>query len=208
MARCGNDHLLLQIPCGVAAFAMLGTTAASAALAGGGGPAARIRAFKPVADAYVTAAHPRTNYGGSHVLRVDAFPETTAYVRFELKKVRGEITSVTLLLHPTRAGRASYAVRRVRDGGWRERRLTYMNAPQPSPRYAASKPVRRGVWSAIDVTPFVDGGGPVSFAVTTNAPRELSFGSRESIHAPTLVVRTDEDQVGDDVVRARPRRRP
>jgi hypothetical protein len=126
----------------------------------------------------------------------------TAYLRFNLRKLSGEITSVTLLLHPTTAARRGFAVRRVYENAWRERRLTYANAPRPSPRYTAAKPVRRGDWSAIDVTPFVTGGGELSLAVTTGAAQVLSFGSRESTHGPRLVVRTDEGGVDGRVLEA------
>jgi L-aminopeptidase/D-esterase-like protein len=166
------------------------TTAASSAAPAATGPRTGIRAFKPVADTYVSSANPRGNFGRMRVLRVDGTPEETAYLRFSLRRVSGEITSVTLLLHATTATRASFAVRRVARNAWLERRLTYLSAPQPSSRYTASKPVRRGVWSAIDVTPFVgDGSGDVSLALTTRAARRLSFGSRESSHGPRLVVR-------------------
>ena len=180
---------------GLPALATVAVTAATAAgaAAAPSGPAVRMRAFKPVADSYVTAAHPRGNYGRAQVLRVDGAPEATAYLRFDLRKLRGDITSVTLLLHPTTATRRGFAVRRVYENAWHERRLTYATAPRPSLRYTAAKPVRRGVWSAIDVTPFVSGGGELSLAVTTRAAQALSFGSRESTHGPRLVVRTDEN---------------
>lgn len=166
------------------------TTAATGAAPAATGPRSGIRAFKPVADTYVSSAQPRSNFGRMRILRVDGAPEETAYLRFNLKGVSGEITSVTLLLHATTATRASFAVRRVSEDEWRERRLTYMNAPRPSSRYTSSKPVRRGVWSAIDVTPFVgDESGDVSLAITTRTARRLTFGSRESSNGPRLVVR-------------------
>lgn len=178
------------------------TAAATGAALAETGPRSAIRAFKPVADAYVSSAQPRGNFGRMRILRVDGAPEKTAYLRFRLKKVSGRITSVTLLLHPTTATRASIAVRQVPEDEWRERRLTYTNAPRPSSRYTSSKPVRQGVWSAIDVTPFVDNeSGDVSLAITTRATRGLSFGSRESSHGPRLVVRFEEDEDGNDDAR-------
>ena len=147
--------------------------------------------FEPVADTYVTAARPRANFGRSPVLRVDGSPETTAYLRFAPKKLRGKITSVTLLLHSSTSGRATYAVRYVDDDEWRERTLTYANAPEHSLRYASCRAVARGVWTAVDVTSFMeDGGGDaVSLALTTRGSRALAFGSRESGYGPRLVVR-------------------
>jgi acid phosphatase type 7 len=174
----------------LAVVVVIATIAATGAAPAATGPRAGIRAFEPVADTYVSSATPRSNFGRVRVLRVDGTPEETAYLRFNLTRISGEITSVTLLLHATTATRAGFAVRRVTRDVWRERLLTYLTAPQPSSRYTASKPVRRGVWSAIDVTPFVeDGDGEVSLALTTRAAQRLSFGSRESSHGPRLVVR-------------------
>jgi hypothetical protein len=168
----------------------LGVTGATAATKA---PPPEIRAFKPVADTYVSAVRPRTNFGRARVLRVDGVPERTAYLRFDIGDTRGVIESVTLLLRSQSEARASFAVRGVDNDDWRERRLTYANAPRLSPRYTASKPVRRGVWTAVDVTPFVeDGEAEVSLAVTTRTRRELTFGSRESRYGPRLVIRSEE----------------
>jgi hypothetical protein len=153
-------------------------------------PRTAIRVFKPAADTYATAASPRTNFGRSRVLRVDAVPSSTAYVRFKLTELRGVIDSVTLLLHPRAGARTSFAVRPVRNDFWEERGLTYRNAPRPALRYAASHPVRRGAWSAVDVTPFVtDDEDEVSLAITTRSALGASFASRETLQGPRLVVR-------------------
>jgi hypothetical protein len=161
------------------------------------------RVYKPVADTYVTAARPRANFGRSRVLRVDVSPETTAFVRFRLKRTTAPAASVTLLLRPGSPGRSRYAVRRVEDNEWRERRLTHATAPHPSLRFASSRPVRRGAWSAVDVTAFVAAGDQeVSLAITTHGRQEISFGSRESQSGPRLVVRTDDGEFDDLVLDA------
>jgi hypothetical protein len=167
-------------------------------------PSDDFRVYQPVADTYVTAARARSNFGRSTALRVDSSPETTAFLRFRVKRTTEPIASVTLLLRPASPGRTSYAVRRVAENRWRERRLTYATAPVPSMRYAASRTVRRGVWSAVDVTSFVasSGGEEVSLAITTRGRREISFGSRESRFGPRLVVRTDDGDLDDLVLEA------
>jgi len=168
--------------------------AATATAGAGARPSNAIRALTPEADTYVSAARPETNFGRSRSLRADGSPRTAAYLRFRLMRLNGEITSVTLLLHARGPARTSYEVRRVYQDDWRERGLTFENAPRHSLRYASSKPVRRGAWSAVDVTPFVtDDGGRVSLAVTTRSPRGVVFESRESRHGPRLVVRTRKD---------------
>lgn len=185
----------------VALASLIGAAGSSASAAT---PMDGYRVYKPIADTYVTAARARTNFGRSRALRVDASPETTAFVRFRLKPMADPAASVTLLLRPASPGRARYAVRRVEDNEWRERRLTYAKAPHPSLRFASSRPIRRGVWSAVDVTAFVVPGDDeeVSLAITTHERHAISFGSRESESAPRLVVRTDDGELNDLVLDA------
>lgn len=177
-------------------LAMLIVAAAGGGSAASGAPekSLRLQVYEPTADTHVTAERPRTNFGRSPRLRVDGTPEANAYVRFRLRKRAGEIVSVTLLLHSRSSARASFAVRRATGRPWDERRLTYATAPKCSLRYASARVERHGMWTAIDVTSFVDAGDrEVSLAITTRGSRELSFGSRESREAPRLVVRVAQD---------------
>jgi hypothetical protein len=173
----------------------LGLAVAATGSAGAQTPMADIRAFSPEADTYVTAARPETNFGSSRLLRADGAPRQTVFLRFRLGELKGEITSVTLLLHAQAGARASYQVRRVHADGWRERRLTFENAPRLSFHYVSSRPVRRGIWSAVDVTSFItDDDDVVSLAVTTRSARGVVFESRETNHGPRLVVRTGREK--------------
>lgn len=177
------------VACGTLTLAVASTTPAGA----GGWRSAEIRAFRPVADTYVSAAQPRRNFGRTTALRADGSPAQTIYLKFRIEKVPGDLADVTLLLHAQSGARTSYQVRRVRENDWRERRLTYENAPRLSLRYASSKPVRRGAWSAVDVTPFIaNEDDDVSLAITTKSARGAVFASRESGRGPRLVLRTDE----------------
>jgi len=170
----------------------LGVTAAGVAGAKEA-PSPEIRALTPEADAYVSVAQPQRNFGGLLALRADGAPQTTVYLRFRIKKRGRAITGITLLLHAQAGPRVRYQVRRVEGNDWREARLTYSNAPALSLRYASSKPVRRGAWNAVDVTPFVDAGDDrVSLAITTKSAVAVVFASRESSHGPRLVITADE----------------
>lgn len=201
-----TDVQLRQALIGLAAAATATGALTAAALAtaasAAGTPPTDIKAYKPVADAYVSSQQPRTNFGRAAVLRVDGMPETTTYLRFKLRNLGPDVTSVTLLLHPKSGGKGSFAVRGAGTRKWAERRLTFANAPSPSARYTAAKPVSRGVWSAIDVTAFVEDSGEVNLAVTTRAAQGLSFGSRESRQGPRLVVRSDELELDELVLGA------
>jgi hypothetical protein len=165
-----------------------------------------LRVYKPTADTYVTSVRPRQNFGRSSVLRVDGAPESAAFLRFRMKRPKAEIESVTLLLHPQNGARGRYAVRLVAEDDWAERRLTYATAPQLSMRYVSSQPVRRGVWSAIDVTSFVDD-DEVNLAITKRGAAALAFGSRESRDGPRLVVRYAEHGAVEEQVLGALRRR-
>jgi hypothetical protein len=181
-------------------FACAAASAVAAAASAGSAvaiddPTTAIQAFRPEADTYVSANDPDANFGRSRSLRADGSPQATAYLRFRLKKLKGSIASITLLLHAEAGARISYQVRRVNRDEWREQRLTYANAPRLSLRYASSKPVRRGSWSAVDVTSFVTGDeSKVSLAITTRSPLGVSFESRETKHGPRLVVRTGDNE--------------
>lgn len=154
----------------------------------------KIRALPPEADTYVTAEDRLRNFGRSPVLRADGSPQATTYLRFRLENGKRSIVGVTLLLHAHTGDLTGFAVRRVPMNGWRERGLTFRTAPKPSLRYASSKPMRRGAWSAVDVTPFVgDTDEAITLAITTRSPEGVAFGSRESRHRPMLVVRTSKE---------------
>lgn len=178
---------------GTALVLVVASTGTAAANEGDG---RAIRAFRPEADTYVSAAEPRRNFGRARALEADGAPQAIVYLRFRIKKEKGAIDGVTLLLHARGRARTSYQVRRVEAGEWDERQLTYNNAPRLSLRYTSSKPVRRGAWSAVDVTPFVrEDDGVVSLAITTKSPLRVVFASRESNHAPQLVLRTGASSV-------------
>jgi hypothetical protein len=58
------------------------------------------------------------------------------------------------------------------------------------------------MWSAVDVTGFVDHEDrEVSLAITTRAAREITFGSRESRYGPRLVVQYAREDDTRDLVR-------
>src|SRR3712207_1990386 len=113
-----------------------GAVTASAAAAAGiaaaeTNPMREIRALKPIADTYVLSARPVTNFGRAPVLRVDGAPRATTYLRFRVPN-KDEVATATLLLHTGGTKSASYEVRPVEERDWRERRLTFANAPEMS----------------------------------------------------------------------------
>jgi hypothetical protein len=175
---------------------LLGTTLTlvAAGAASAKDPAPTLQVFSAAADTYVTAARPAVNYGRALTLKASAAPETTTFLRFELKKAASEDATVILLLHARSGQRTAYQVRRVNQEAWAERRLTFANAPKLSSRYTAGKQKRQGSWNAVDVSAFVAGRARVSLAVTSRSPKGLVFQSRESKLGPRLVIQTGHTQ--------------
>ena len=160
---------------GLTALLVGGATLASAS------PTLTPPRYKPAADAYVTAADPRANFGRARVLRSGKSPAARAYIRFDLTSLAdATITKATLRLGSfSRNGR--FAVR-VAGSGWSERRITMRNAPRPG-RVIASVKARRGLLS-INVSKAVTAGKQVTFVLTSTKP--LRFQSREAGSTPRL----------------------
>ena len=149
----------------------------------------KISAVAASADAHVSASAQRANYGKKHTLTVDARPLRRAYLRFNINLRQGNVSRVNLLLYSRKRLRLGYQVRLVTED-WRERLITYRNAPRISPRFVSSGPLRARAWKAVDITSLVGiEDSDVNLALTTVAPAGIVFASRESgLTGPRLVV--------------------
>ena len=153
------------------------------------------------ADAFVSGAKRQTNYGRMQDLKVDRAPRVRAYMRFVVNVQSGDVQRVNILLWSRTTSHAGYQVRLVYDT-WRERAITFANAPELSPDSIASGPLKAHAWKAVDVTPLTDqvsgGDDSVSFALTTSSSKSLDLASRETgLHAPRLVVERGGNDNGD-----------
>jgi hypothetical protein len=161
----------------------------------GRGP--RIRAMRPKADAHVSAVNRTQNFGRARELKVDASPVMRAYVMFhvDLRSGHGRVKQVSLLLYSETRSKAGYQVRLVAER-WRERKITFANAPASSRTFVPSGPLRAKAWQAVDVTSLVsDDQRYVSFVLTTSSPKGIKFASRETkLHGPRLVVEREDEE--------------
>lgn len=172
---------------GIALFAA--GVSVAAIPAGGYGRESKITAVRASADAHVSASAQEANYGKQHTLTVDARPLRRAYLRFNIILRQGNVSRVNLLLYSRTRLRLGYQVRLVTEN-WRERVITYGNAPRISSRFVSSGPLRARAWKAIDITSLVGiEDNDVNLALTTVAPAGIVFASRESgLTGPRLVV--------------------
>ncbi|WP_299442025.1 DNRLRE domain-containing protein [uncultured Phycicoccus sp.] len=144
--------------------------------------------FSSVADSWVDADNPGTNYGSSTSMRLDGSPDRRGYVRFDVSGVTGTVTSATLRVHANSTHAAGFRVETVTDNGWSESSITYANAPSFGPVVGSSGSTTTGTYAEVDVTGSVTGDGAVSFALTPVNNTNLPLATRESADKPELVV--------------------
>jgi parallel beta-helix repeat protein len=147
--------------------------------------------FVPVADSYVNADLPSTNYGSSSSLRVDGSPFVNSYLRFNVQGLVGTVTKATLRVYATSSSSVGYDIHSVSDNSWGETTINYTNAPAFGSVVASSGSFSAPLWTEVDVTVLVNGDGTYSFALTTTHTTAISFASRQAgANAPQLVITT------------------
>jgi hypothetical protein len=145
--------------------------------------------FTPVADTYVSTAHPNSNYGTEPILRADATPKIRSYLRFRLDGVSGRVVKARLRLWSPTGDLAGYSVHSV-SSGWGERDITSTSRPTADTPVARSGPFGPGSWSSVDVAPLMDDPHEISLVVTTRSSQTITFASREGRNRPQLVIWT------------------
>jgi hypothetical protein len=148
-----------------------------------------IRAVRAKADAFVSDATPRRNFGQARLLAVDGAPTIRTYLRFDVDLRSDDVRHASLLLYSLRRRlRTGYKVRLV-SGRWNEREITYANAPEGSPPSVSSGALGAGSWKAIDLTSLVAGKKAVNLVLSTESTNGALFASRETgRHGPRLVI--------------------
>jgi hypothetical protein len=138
-----------------------------------------VRVFTPVADANVTSARPRANFGHALRLRVDAAPLVRSYLRFDIKGLSSGVARVKLRIFVNSGTRRGFRVFRVKQR-WHERALTFTNAPPLADAVGVvAGPLRARTWTTVDVTRLVRGNGSYNIALVTRSSVAISMSSRE-----------------------------
>ena len=147
--------------------------------------------FTPVADAYVKAANPATNYGTATTLRTDASPVVRSYLRFSVDGLSTSIKRVTLRIFVNSNSTTGYIVNSVADNTWSESTINYNNAPSVGGSLGSSGNITGGTWATVDITPYITGNGTYNLALTGISSTEISLASRESANKPQLIVEAE-----------------
>jgi hypothetical protein len=147
--------------------------------------------FLAVADSYVSADAPTTNYGSLTTLRVDGSPIIRSYLRFTVQGLNGTVTKATLRIFANSASSSSLVASGVSDNTWSESTLNYNNAPPLGNSIGTASPITAGAWISIDITSYITGDGTYNLAVTTPGSTAISLASRQSgANAPQLIIET------------------
>ena len=167
----------------LALFAFL--AGGSQALSASGKAEAPQATFGATADAYVSSAARRQNFGRARSLRVSPRPVMRSYLRFQVRGLTAPVMRATLRVHSKTSGRGFQV--RTTGRGWAERRLTFRNAPRPGRVVGSTGRLRRN-WVTADVTRAVSGNGTFDFLLTG---RGATLTSREGGRRPQLIVETE-----------------
>ena len=104
--------------------------------------------FNPIADAYVDADNPSTNYGSSNILKLDNNPERGAYIKFNLSSFTlpvNHIVSAKLKVYYLQkyeaCGGPKIEVYHVSDDSWEESVITYNNKPSIGSKIGESQSI-------------------------------------------------------------------
>ncbi len=155
------------------------------------GPALAVTTtISPVADSYVNASSPSTNYGSATQVRVDGSPIVRSYLRFTVSGLTGTVSQATLRMYANSSLNSGITASRVADNSWGEGTINYGNAPAVGAAIGSSAAIPAATWLSINVTPYVTGNGTFSFALTSTNATALSLASREATNKPQLVVTT------------------
>jgi hypothetical protein len=147
------------------------------------------KTFVDVADSYVRANQPHTNYGNNSEIFVDGSPPVRAYLEFQPFGPSTKIDRATLRLYTLSTSNEGFQVRTT-PGRWSESGLTYRNAPSVGRLVSPSGAVVQNNWISIDVTWLVrEHPGSVRLALVALGPTALTLASRrDKAHAPRLIV--------------------
>jgi chitodextrinase len=143
--------------------------------------------FIPVADSYVDASVPTTNFGTNTSLKMDGSPVIRTYLKFDLSGV-GSPPSAALRIYVRTDNDTPFEIRKVDNTSWSETTINANNAPPVGEVVASSGPVTAGNWYTIDVSDAITGDGLVTLALTNSGSKSTTLWSREAVNKPQIVI--------------------
>ena len=146
--------------------------------------------FAPVADTYVSASNPATNYGSATTIRLDGSPDLHGYLRFQVQGTFGSpVSQATLRLYTNTSLAAGFQAQAVADTTWGEKTVNYNTAPALGNLISTSGAITANSWVNLDVTPLIAGDGLYSIGIRTLSSSAMSLQSKEATtNQPQLIL--------------------
>jgi hypothetical protein len=110
-------------------------------------------------------------------------------VRFDVAGLAKPVVRATLRLYVDDGDDDGGAVSAV-STAWSEATVTWNTAPVLGATIANVGVATTGTWVQVDVTSSVTGNGSYAFGIGKTVSNSAYYGSRESAHAPQLVIET------------------
>lgn len=149
----------------------------------------------PNADAYVSQAQPKVNFGLATALSVSNTSDVrNAYLRFAVNGLTAPVTSATLRVWAQGASSDGVGAWTTNGANWTETGITYQNAPSLKKALSTSGAYAAGAYVSLPVTALITGNGTFSVALRKagTARTTVAFDSREGAHPPQLLVTTTD----------------
>jgi 3-phytase len=156
--------------------------------------AAENRILFPIADAFVNKEAPKTNFGSTTLLKVDANPTKITYLKFNLQNVNKN-KLITAFLKVRVDGNPSPGTQRLRlaqSNNWDEKTITFRDRPElvegVVDKVSGGK---KGEWLEFDITNEVKSNSEnmLTLALRSDNTNGITYYSKESIHRPRLVIK-------------------
>src|SRR5215212_11993893 len=122
-----------------------------------------------VADSYVSAGTPTSNFGTRAYVIVDGDPQTVAYLKFDVPTGTDLTAGAKLRIFAESTHRTGVAVNGVADSTWTDTGITYNNRPPVGAEAGRSGGLTAATWVEIDVSPAVTAAGSVSLALVATS---------------------------------------
>jgi hypothetical protein len=146
-------------------------------------------------DGWVKTNGETVNNGVNVMVKDSGALDQIAYLKFEVKEVKGVVTSAVLRLYMTKSRSGKQISIYAADNDWEESSLVWSNRPEfrGEPIATVMSPSAGGSYVDFDVTKYISGVGVFSFAVTSDSAKDIVFHSKQAgVGIPLLEVGGDE----------------
>ena len=148
--------------------------------------------FTPIADTYIEAGRPTTNFGSATTLQVDNSPVKHFLLKFSVAGIGTRtVASAKLRLYSVDSSSSGGTFYRVSDTSWGETTVNWNNAPAAASSPVASLgSVATNSWYEVNMASLVTGDGTYSLKATSASTNGADYASKEGAASfrPQLVV--------------------